>query len=81
MIDLSEETETLAKRLADAQHLSVETAVRQALEEKVSALEWEVRPRRRQTVDEMLAVAREIAAMPILDAGSPNEIMDDLDSL
>jgi hypothetical protein len=32
MIDLSSETEELARRLAAAQHLRVDTAVRQALE-------------------------------------------------
>ena len=34
MLDLSQETEALARRLAAAQRLSVEEAVRQALEER-----------------------------------------------
>jgi hypothetical protein len=34
MLDLSQETEALARRLAAAQSLSVEEAVRQALEER-----------------------------------------------
>ena len=38
-------------------------------------------PRRRMTIDEMLAFGSEIAAMPILDRRSPNETMDDLNAL
>jgi len=37
MINLSQETEALAKRLAAAQSLSVEDAIRLALEEKARA--------------------------------------------
>lgn len=82
MIDLSRETEALAERLAAAQGISVEDAIRQALEERerVAGLEPKWRPRRRMTVEEMLAVGSEIAAMPLLDPGSPREIMDDLDA-
>jgi hypothetical protein len=36
--------------------------------------------RRRMSIEEMLAVGDEIAAMPLLDARSPQEIMDDLNS-
>jgi antitoxin VapB len=32
------------------------------------------------TVEEMLAVGSEIAAMPLLDQRSPREIMDDLNA-
>jgi antitoxin VapB len=34
--------------------------------------------RRRMSIEEMLAVGDEIAAMPLLDTRSPQEIMDDL---
>jgi antitoxin VapB len=84
MITLSQETEALAKRLADAQHLSVEDAVRQALEEKARAagvVPESASPRRRMSVEDMLAVGAEIAAMPLLDPRSPQEIMDDLNAL
>lgn len=85
MIDLSHETETLAKRLAAAQRLSVDAAIRQALEQQATATGIAtdtMRPaRRRMSVEEMLAVGDEIAAMPVLDPRSPQEIMDDLNAL
>lgn len=82
MIDLSQETEALAQRLAAAQRLSVEAVIRQALEARasVAGVAPESRPRRRMTVDEMLAVGSEIAAMPLLDRRSPREIMDDINA-
>jgi antitoxin VapB len=90
MINLSQETETLAVRLAAAQRLSVEGAIRQALEAqaRVAGVLTELqRPRdqspaaiaeRQANVNRIVA---EIAAMPILDPRSPNEIMDDLNAL
>ncbi|MGH6822531.1 MAG: hypothetical protein ACRECP_00180 [Methylocella sp.] len=85
MIDLSQETEALAKQLAAAQSLSVDEPVRQALEEKACTagvvLEAH-RPRgRRMSVEKMLAAGAEIATMPILDQRFPHEIMDDLNAL
>jgi antitoxin VapB len=85
MITLSGETEALAKCLAAAQGLSIEETVKQALEEKARAagVVAETHPalRRRMTVEKMLALGAEIAAMPLLDRRSPREIMDDLDPL
>jgi antitoxin VapB len=85
MIDLSHETETLAKRLADAQRLSVDAAIRRALERQATAAGITgdaMRPaRRRMSIEEMLAVGDEIAAMPLLDPRSPQEIMDDLNAV
>ncbi len=84
MIHLSQETEALAKRLAAAQSLSVEDAIKLALEEKTRAAGVAadpIRPRRRMSVERMLAVGSEIAAMPLLDPRSPREIMDDLNAV
>ena len=84
MINLSQETEALAKRLAAAQSLSVEDAIRLALEEKARATGVDaeaLRPRRRMSIESMLAVGAEIAAMPVLDPRSPREIMDGLNAL
>jgi antitoxin VapB len=83
MINLSRETEALAERLAAAQRLSVEAVIQRALETqaRVAGIEQELTPRRRMTVEQMLAFGAEIAAMPILDPRSSNEIMDDLNSL
>jgi antitoxin VapB len=84
MINLSHETETLAKRLAEAQRLPVDEAIRRALEQQASATGLATkttRPvRRRMSIEEMLAVGDEIAAMPLIDRRSPQEIMDDLNA-
>lgn len=90
MIDLSQETEALARRVADARRVTVDAAVRQALEASAHAagvLPEPCRPRdqspeavvmRRQRLE---LIVSEIAAMPILDKRSPNAIMDDLNAL
>ena len=90
MIELSQETEALARRLADAQSVNVDAAIRQALEARARAagvLPGPDCPRDR--FPEAVAarhgridgIAREIAAMPVLDQRSPREIMDDLNAL
>jgi len=90
MIDLSQETETLAVRLAAAQRLSVEAAVRQALEAQARAAGVPPEPLRpRDQSPEAVAARRartdrfvaELAAMPIRDPRSPSEIMDELNAL
>lgn len=90
MINLSRETEALAERLAAAQHLSVENAIKLALEEKARATGILAEPPKGRDMSPAAITARrealerigaEIAAMPILDPRSPQEIMDDLDSL
>jgi antitoxin VapB len=83
MINLSQETEALAQQLAAAQRLSVEAVIREALEARARAagVAPEMRPRRRMTVEQMLAVGSEIAAMPLLDPRSPREIIDDINTL
>jgi antitoxin VapB len=90
MINLSQETEALAKRLAAAQSLSVEDAIRLALEEKARAVGVVTEPRRPRDQSPAAVAARiertnrfvaELAAMPILDPRSPREIMDDLNAL
>jgi hypothetical protein len=90
MIDLSPETETLARRLADAQRVTIDAAVRQALEARAQAAGIELRPgrphdrspdavaARRARVD---AIVREIAGMPVLDKRPVQEIVDDINAL
>jgi antitoxin VapB len=82
MIDLSHETEALAKRLAAAQNLSVEDTIRQALEERARAADIAAQSHtpHRMSVEEMLAVGAEIAAMPLLDQRTPRKIMDDINA-
>ena len=87
MINLPQEIEALARRLADAESVSIEDAIRQALEARARAagIVPEPRPRspeaiaaRRARIDQ---IVREIAAMPVLDRRSPRKIMDDLNAL
>jgi antitoxin VapB len=89
MIYLSQDAEALARRLAAAQNLSVEEAVRQALEDRARVAGVMPQPRRpRDRSPEAVAarqaridrIVEEIAAMPVLDPRSPREIMDDLNT-
>jgi antitoxin VapB len=81
MINLSQETEALATRLAAAKRISAGEAIRQALEAELRAMGTKARPRRRMTVEQMRALGAEIAALPLLDRRSPAEIMEDLNAL
>jgi antitoxin VapB len=90
MIHLSEGTLALARRLAVAQGLSMEDAVRQAIERsarEVGLISRRHTPRdvsapaiaaRKARLDEF---ADSIARMPILDPRSAQQIMDDLNAL
>ena len=90
MINLSRETEALAQRLAVAQSLSVEDAIRLTLEEKARAAGIAVETRRTRPQSPQPVAARrartnrfvaELAAMPVLDPRSPRDIVDDLNAL
>lgn len=80
MLHLDPETIALAERLAAARGLFVDQAVKQAIEDSAQAAGIAERRRRRQSVQEILAVGAEIAAMPLLDARTPRDIMDDLNA-
>ncbi len=88
---LSRETEALAARLAAARRISVDAAIRQALEVWAGAeslpeesldgrrgLSPAAIAARKASIDRIVA---EIAALPVFDTRSPEEIMDDLDPL
>ncbi|HWX64383.1 type II toxin-antitoxin system VapB family antitoxin [Bradyrhizobium sp.] len=83
MIDLDNETEDLARRLASAQHLSsAQAAIRQALEARADAIGLApARPRRRMSVADILAAGSEVASMPLLDKRTPRQITDDINAL
>ena len=83
-IDLSQETEALARRV------TVDAAIKQALEASAHAAGILMEPSRpRDLSSEAVATRRErigqivheIATSPVLDARSPREIMDDLNAL
>jgi antitoxin VapB len=88
MIDLSPEIIALAQRLASARGVSLEEAIKQAIEQ--SAREAGVADARRLDAPPEAVAARkaairqiidEIAAMPVLDPRSLQEIMDELNDL
>jgi len=89
MINLSQETEDLARRVAERQQLPVDEVIRQALEyrDRLTA----ILPGRRKPKDcspeaiaarrvRMAQFADAIAAMPVLDQRPVAEIVDDLNS-
>ena len=80
MIHLSADIEALAQKIAVARGISIEDAVARAIEESARATGI-ARPRRRLTVEAMLAVGDEINAMALLDPRSPRQIMDELNAL
>jgi antitoxin VapB len=83
MINLPEDVEILARRVAAVEHISVEDAIRRALEDRARAQGESLVTRRgrRMTAEQMIALGAEIAAMPLLDPRSPHEIMDDLSAV
>jgi antitoxin VapB len=85
MLDLSQETEALARRLAAAQSVTVDPAVKQALEARAQAAGITPEPPRDRSPEAVSArrarmdrLTREIAALPVLDPRSPLEIANDL---
>ena len=90
MINLSQETEALAQRLASAKSLSPDAAIRMALEDKARAEGIALEPRRprdqsakaiaerRARTDRFVA---SLDAIPVRDPRSPREIMDDINAL
>jgi hypothetical protein len=90
MINLSQETEALAQRLAAAQRLSIEAMIQRALEAHAHASGIALQPHRpRDTSPEAVAariarfdaVAERIAVAPINDPRPVSEIVDDLNAL
>jgi antitoxin VapB len=84
MIDLSRETEALAKQIAAARSISVDEAIRQALQAMASD-EGAPRDRSRAAiaarVSEVDRIVAELTALPLLDRRDPHVIADDLDAL
>ena len=90
MIHLPQETVALARRLAAAQGLSMEDAIKQAIEQSArdAGVVSETHKPRDQSPKAIAArnagidrLVKEIAKLPVLDPRSPREIMDDLNAL
>jgi len=90
MINLSQETEALAQRIAQAKRVAVDDAIRGALEDKARAegLTLEVRRPRDRSPEARAAriarfeeIAQAAAALPVFDPRPTQEIIDDLNAL
>jgi hypothetical protein len=89
MINLAPEVEAVAKRLAVVRGVSLEDAIRLALEETAQKSDAAAPRPPRDTSPEAVVARRqrtrkfveELSAMPLLDTRSANEIADDLDAL
>jgi len=90
MVNLSQETEALAERMAAAQRLPVDAAIWQALETqaRVAGIAPQTLPRRDLSPEAVAAriarfdaMAQRIAAAPINDPRSIPEIVDDQNAL
>jgi antitoxin VapB len=82
MIHLSQETEGLALKLAEAQHVPADVAILRALQREALMSGVSLGPdiHRRMTSEEMLAFSSAIARLPLQDPRSPDEIMADLNA-
>jgi antitoxin VapB len=90
VIHLSPQTEALARKLAATRGISMEDAIKRAIEQSAREagvmgepeqrrdLSPEAIEGRRARIDR---IVEEIAALPVLDQRSPREIMDDLNAL
>ena len=75
MISLSPETENLAREVASRRGVTVDAAVREALE----AAKTGDRPaRHRMTAAQMLSFAADVADLPLLDHRTPEAILDEV---
>ena len=67
------EADRLARQLAEATGEGITEAIINALRERLARLK---RRRGRPLADELRAIGERVAAMPVLDARSPEEILD-----
>lgn len=83
MLQLTPHTEQLARRVAARLGREPDDLIRAALEREAEILGIAEEPtvRHRMTAAEMLAFGRKVAARPILDPRSPQEIADDLNGI
>ncbi len=82
MLQLPQDTEQLVRLMAAKSGRTAEDVIRIALEREAKALGVSDRAaRRRMTAAEMLAFGKKVAARPVLDPRSPQEIADDLNAL
>jgi antitoxin VapB len=90
MIHLSPETMALARRLAAAQGVSMEDAVKLAVEQSAREMGLAPSPPKQRDVSSQAVATRKrridetvqrISELPILDPRTPREIVDDINAL
>lgn len=83
MLQLTPDTEQLARKVAARVGRRPEDLIRAALEREARALGvYTDQPgRQRMTVEQMIALGKKVTALPLLDQRTPAEIMDDLNEL
>jgi antitoxin VapB len=90
VIHLSPQTEALARKLAATRGISMEDAIKRAIEQSAREAGVMAEPEQRRDLSPEAIEARraridriveEIAALPVLDQRAPREIMDDLNAL
>lgn len=83
MLQLTHDTEQLARKVAAHVGRRPEELIRAALEREAKELGvfTEQPAKRRMTVEQMVALGRKVSSLPLLDPRSPKEILDDLNEL
>ena len=83
MLQLTHDTEQLARKVAARIGRRPEDLIRAALEREAKALgvQTDEPIKHRMTVEQMMAFGTKVSALPLLDPRSPKEILDDLNEL
>lgn len=83
MLQLTHDTEQLARKIAARVGRRPDDIIRAALEHEAQALGvFGALPiRQRMTVEQMTALGDKVSALPLLEPSSPNDILDDLHEL
>jgi antitoxin VapB len=79
MLQLTHDTEQLAREIAARVGRRPDDIIRAALEREAQALGvfGDLPVRHRMTVEQMTAIEEKVSALPLLDTSSPKEILDD----
>ena len=80
MLQLTHDTEQLARKVAARVGRRPDDLIRAALEREAAALgvSTDLPVRNRMTVEQMMAIGEKVSALPLFDPASPKEILDDL---
>lgn len=77
----NEETYKLAQELSHLTGENLTQAITRAVEERLERLRSKARSDRKNLAEELLAIGEECAALPVLDARDPDDILYDNNGL